>query len=100
MDLKTIEKDIKPILERSEDARADDMRLYVSYINAKGLDLGKSLLDRKYRIINGLASYESVGRIRRKLQEHYASLRPSKEYIELRKKAEKEYRKYAKGARA
>lgn len=98
MTFKTIESDLKPILERIEEARADDMTLYAYYVKEKGANLGKVLLSREYRLKCGLASYDSVGRIRRKLQEHYANLRPTKEYMEKRRKSEKEYRKYAKGA--
>ena len=97
MEFKTVEQEIKPILLNNEDARADDMRLYVRYINSKGGDAGKVLLDRKYRLMNGLASYETVSRVRRKLQERDARLKPSKEYIAARKKAEAEYKAYAKG---
>lgn len=98
MTFKTIETDLKPILEKNEEARADDMTLYAYYVKGKGANLGKVLLSREYRLKCGLASYDSVGRIRRKLQEHYKELRPSKEYLEKRRKAEKEYRKYSKGA--
>ena len=97
--MKNVEKDLIPILEKHEETRADDMRLYYKYIVSKGGDVGKSLFDRKYRLINGLVSYERVSRARRKLQEHYAYLQPSKEYMEKRKKAEKEFRAYAKGVR-
>jgi hypothetical protein len=97
MDIKTVEHEVKPILEEYENTRADDMRLYVRYITRKGGDVGKVFFDRKYRLMNGLASYETVSRVRRKLQERDAGLRPSKEYIEARKKAEQEYRAYAKG---
>lgn len=96
MKLKTLEQEVKPILEEYEDTRADDMRLYVKYISIKGLNVGKSLLNRKYRITNGLAPYDSVSRVRRKLQAANESLRPSKKYMEQRKKAEAEYKKYAK----
>lgn len=96
MEFKTVEQDIKPILEEQEETRSDDSVLYVRYINRKGGGIGKALLDRKYRLINGLASYDTVSRVRRKLQAKYESLRPTKEYLEERKKAEKEYRAYAK----
>ena len=96
MDIKTVEHEVKPILEEYENTRADDTRLYVMYITRKGGDVGKVFSSRKYRIMNGLASYETVSRVRRKLQSKDARLRPSKEYIEARKKAEAEYRAYAK----
>lgn len=95
MEFKTIEQEVKPILKEFDKARSDDMYLYVKYVNMKGYEVGKALLDRKYRIINGLAPYETVSRVRRKLQAKDVSLMPSKEYLEARKKAEAEYKKYA-----
>lgn len=100
MKFTTVEKDIKPILAETEETRADDMRLYVRYVLNKGVDVGKALLDRQYRISNGVAAYETVSRVRRKLQEHDTRLRPSKEYMRRRKEAEKEYKEYAKGVKA
>lgn len=99
MTFKTIEAEIKPILERDEASRADDMRLYIKYVNKMGVDVGKTLTSREYRIKNGVASYDSIGRIRRKIQEHYANLRPTEDFIRKRKEAESNYRKYAKGVK-
>lgn len=99
MKFKTIEKEITPILRKETETRADDMRLYAAYVKKRGLDIGKALMDRKYRLVNGLAGYESISRIRRKVQASNPSLRPSKRYIEQRKAAEKEYRAYAKGVK-
>ena len=96
MEFKTVEQEVKPILEEYEAARSDDMRLYVRYITRKGGDVGKVFFDRKYRIMNGLASYETVSRVRRKLQAKDARLRPSKKYLDEGKKAEAEYKRYAK----
>lgn len=96
MEFKTVEKEVKPILEQYETTRADDMQLYFYYAKRNGVNLGKALLDRKYRLLSGIASYDTVSRVRRKLQAQYKDLRPSKEYLEVRKKAEAEYKKYAK----
>lgn len=95
--MKNVEKDLIPILEKDEESRADDMRLYHKYITGKGADVKLSFFDRQYRIVNGLVSYERVSRARRKLQEHYAHLRPTQAFLEKRNKAEKEFRAYAKG---
>lgn len=95
--MKNVEKELMPILKVDEETRADDMRLYFRYVSGKGCDFNQSLLDRIYRISNGLVSYDRVSRARRKLQEHYVDLRPSREFMEKRKKAEKEFRLYAKG---
>ena len=103
MDFKRVEDEIKPILKYSEAARADDMALYAYYVSHKlekaGLGftwLQRVFTDRRYRIIHGIAPYTTVSRCRRKLQAQDTKLRPSKEYIEERKRAEKEYKAYAK----
>lgn len=95
--MKNVENDLIPILRKDEESRADDMLLYYRYISSKGCEVKLSLFDKQYRIVNDLVSYERVSRARRKLQEHYADLRPSAEFIAKRKKAEKEFRAYAKG---
>ena len=102
MEFKTVEQDITPILKESEAARCDDMALYANYAYGKlaKFDYGAGWLekvfsDRRFRIIHGIAPYETVSRVRRKLQEKYENLRPSKEYQDERKRAELEYKKYA-----
>lgn len=103
MNFKTVEQDIRPILEASEIARADDMALYTRYARRKikSLNLGagwieKVFSNRNFRILYGIAPYDTVSRVRRRLQAENKDLRPSKEYIEERKKAERDYREYAK----
>lgn len=102
MEFKTIEQDITPILKYSEAARCDDMALYANYVYTKlaGFEKGAGWLervfsDRRFRIYHGIATFKAVSRCRRKLQEKYADLRASKEFQEERKKAELEYKKYA-----
>ena len=102
MDFKTVEQEITPILKYSEAARCDDMALYANYAYSKieKLNYGAGWLqkifsDRRFRIIHGIAPYETVSRVRRKLQEKYEDLRPSEAYREERKQTEKEYKKYA-----
>ena len=97
MTFETIEQELKPILENFIETRADDMSLYGLYVSNKGVQLTRVLTDREYRLTHGIASYESVGRIRRKLQAKYRELRPAPEYLAERKRAEKEYKKYARG---
>jgi hypothetical protein len=48
----------------------------------------------------GIAPYESVSRIRRKVQFHYAELRPTEEVRAEKKALEKKYRAYAKGVKS
>lgn len=102
MEFKTVEQDIRPILKNNYVARCDDMALYTYYayekIQDQGVGLGwlqKIFTDRRFRILNGIASYETVSRVRRKLQEKYEDLRPPEDLKEERKKVEAEYRKYA-----
>lgn len=94
----TVEKAIEPILANDPLTRADDMLLYLEYLRSIGAagDLAAVLSDRKYRIAYGIAPYETISRVRRKLQEKDECLRPNKKYIKRRKDAEKEFRKYAK----
>lgn len=104
MEFKTVEQDVAPILKNDNAARCDDMALYTYYayekLNRAKADLTGGWLqrvftDRHYRIIHGIAPYETVSRVRRKLQEKYAELRPSEAYREERKRVEAEYKKYA-----
>lgn len=102
MEFNTIEQDITPILKEDMAARCDDMALYANYayekLNSMNYGAGwleKIFSDRRFRITHGIARYDAVSRCRRKLQETYAELRPSKEYQEERKETEREYKRYA-----
>lgn len=90
--------EVQSILKVNEDARADDMVLYMAYLNLKGYGdkVHIVLANPKYRASNGLCGYASVSRARRKLQEMYPRFRPSKEQVEMRKKLAKEYRDFYK----
>ena len=107
MKFKTVEQDITPILKNNYATRCDDMALYACYVwdKVQGLDLGKGWLqcvfsDRRLRIINGIAPYETVSRCRRKLQDKYIELRAPEDLREERKRIEKVYKDYAKGGDA
>lgn len=102
MEFTTVEQDIRPILKTNYAARCDDMALYTYYAYEKVQDLGLGsgwlqaiFTNRRLRIINGIATYETVSRCRRKLQEKYDDLRAPQDLREERKKAEAEYKKYA-----
>ena len=104
MEITTLESKVRVILKENEMARADDMTLYADYvyriIKSEDLGLGwlvKVFSDRKYRIMKGIASFESVSRCRRKIQEKEPALRPAPEVVEQRKEEEKKYRAYARG---
>ena len=103
MEFKTVEQDVARILKYNHEARNDDMKLYAAYayekIDGYGYGLGwliSVFSDRRFRAIHGIAPYETVSRVRRKLQEVNESLRPSEAAIEEKKRREKEYRNYAK----
>lgn len=96
MDFRTVEQDIAPILKDRQETRCDDMRLYMIYIREKlGLihtnpyfcsDTIISVFnDNDFRIKNGIAPYETVSRVRRKLQNIYTELRPTEAQLEDKK---------------
>jgi hypothetical protein len=100
----TLEEEIEYILEYNHEARADDMTLYSDYvyrrIKDEGLGLGwlvKIFSDRKYRASKGICTFETVTRVRRRLQASNPELRPTKEAIEARKEQTKKIKQYARG---
>ena len=81
MEIETLEDKVRDILEDNESARADDMTLYAEYVyrSLRGEDLGLGWLvtvfsDRRYRIMKGIAGFESVSRCRRKYKRKTQSL--------------------------
>ena len=95
MKLELLEDVVEVILSDHEETRADDMTLYLEYLNYKDVSLIRTFQSREYRIFNGISSFESVSRCRRRLQARNPELKPNKEYIELRKEEEKRFREYA-----
>lgn len=96
--LKTIEGKIKAILKKDEETRDDDMLLYLKVYNAYLKDAGAMPLAEvmtQYKYL-GLPSFESVCRIRRKLQAKHPELAGSSHVRRVRAKGEKDYRSYAK----
>lgn len=96
--LKTIEGKVKAILEKDEEARNDDMLLYLKVCNTCLKDTGAMPFAEvmlQYRYL-GLPSIESVGRTRRKLQAEFPELMGSSRVQKFRAAGEKAYRKYAK----
>lgn len=96
--LKTIEKKVRAVLEKNEDARNDDMVLYLALCNvclkdAGAMPLAEIMTQHKYL---GLPSFESVSRTRRKLQAGYPELAGSRPVQKIRATGEKAYRRYAK----
>lgn len=86
--LKTIEKKVRAVLEKNEDARNDDMVLYLALCNAclkdaGAMPLAEIMTQHKYL---GLPSFESVSRTRRKLQAQHPELAGSRPVQKMRKK--------------
>ena len=90
--LKTIEDKVRAVLQKDEEARNDDMLLYLKVCNGCLKDT-EVMIQYKYL---GLPSFESVGRTRRKLQAQYPELMGNARVRRLRAAGEKAYRKYAK----
>lgn len=94
--MKLLENEIEYLLTTEESNRADDMKLYASYCEMHGArDLMQIFKSVSLRAVLGLASFESVSRVRRKLQEKNEDLRASIRTQQKRKNLQKEYRKYA-----
>lgn len=96
--LKTIEDKVKYALSCNEKARDDDMTLYVCVCAiclpaVVHMPFANVLLH--YRSLD-LPNYESVGRIRRKLQAKYPELSASSEVKKRRAAQERHYRSYFK----
>ena len=96
--VKTIENKVKMILKKNEDARNDDMVLYLALCNlclkdAGAIPLAEIMTQHKYL---GLPSFESVSRTRRKLQAQHPELAGSRPVQKMRATGEKAYRRYAK----
>lgn len=95
MTFRTVEQEITPILKRNKATRCDDNLLYIKYVNKKGFSPVHAFENNEYRVKNGIATYQTVSRIRRKIQERYPELRPTPAQIEEKKRAEREYKEYA-----
>lgn len=92
-----LEDIVKPILEESEDSRNDDYYLYCKVLESTNPEAMKhslfSCLMRHKEL--GLPSYESVSRVRRRLQAKY----PHLESERTRKRRMKETEAYIEYAR-
>ena len=93
-----IRHEVERLLITEPETRADDMVLYYHYIienHKKEIGNDSILLifaNPKYRAENGLPSFASVSRMRRKLQEENADLRPDAQQQRIKKEYEKMYR--------
>jgi hypothetical protein len=87
------EEIVLPILMFDDMARGDDKRLYLSVLQKLGFDTSVSL----YRFLTspGFPNWESITRVRRKLQEQYPDLRPAENVQKSRELAEEDFLGYA-----
>ena len=99
--LNKLETIVKTILEKEEEARADDMYLYYLFCTKYGFltdsAFARVFKDKEYRNNVGLSVFESVSRCRRKLQADNKNLRPSEKVQQARSEKESEYFNYAIG---
>ena len=94
-DFVKLEEIIKPILTENERTRSDDMYLYYAYLQFKRVyDIELVFKSFDYRKRNRIAPFESVRRVRQKLQAKYPSL-ASEETKKARAKEEEIYKEYA-----
>lgn len=96
-----IKNEVKRILTVSPETRADDMVLYyhfvVEHFKCCTYENFEALFaNPHYRAENGIPTFACISRMRRKLQETYAELRPSKQQQKVRREYEKKYREFYK----
>lgn len=100
-DLRNTENIVRAILQDNKDARNSDNILYEAYISkVNPMVLIRPVRDYLLYFADlGIARYETVARIRRKLQESEEELRGVEQVQTWRKENEKEFREYAKEIR-
>ena len=95
--LNTIAVKVEDILRSKSKARDDDNVLYAHFLNSLGVSVRKtSFWEITRRVVNGdLPSIESVGRVRRKVQELNPELIGTAEKRKIRYKAIDDYKAFA-----
>ena len=95
--LNTIAVKVEDILRSKSKARDDDNVLYAYFLNSLGVSVRKtSFWEIARRVVNGdLPSMESVGRVRRKVQELNPELVGTAEKCKIRYKAIDDYKEFA-----
>lgn len=89
------ENTVMYVLRRYVQTRADDKLLYYWVLHEEGFHTNVSL--ERYLLSDEYPNYDSITRIRRKLQEKYPELRPAKNEQIRREEAEQDFRAYARG---
>ena len=95
--LNTMAVKVEEILRNKLKARDDDNVLYAYFLNSLGVSVRKtSFWEITRRVVNGdLPSMESVGRVRRKVQELNPELVGTVEKRKIRYKAIDDYKEFA-----
>ena len=95
--LNTMTIKVEEILRNKSKARDDDNLLYAYFLNSLGVSVREtSFWEIACRVINGdLPSMESVGRVRRKVQELNPELVGTAEKRKIRYKAMDDYKEFA-----
>ena len=95
--LNTMAVKVEDILRNKSKARDDDNVLYAYFLNSLGVSVRKtSFWEIARRVVNGdLPSIESVGRVRRKVQELNPELVGTAEKRKIRYKAIDDYKAFA-----
>lgn len=95
--LNTIATIVKEILKNKTKARDDDNVLYAYFLNSLGFSVRRtSFWEITRRVVNGdLPSIESVGRVRRKVQDLNPELVGTAEKRKIRYKAIDDYKEFA-----
>lgn len=98
--LQTIEEKVYDYLCKYPDVRNDDMKLYALYVmDERPVVDGKFFCDVLYNhSMYHLPSYESITRVRRKVQEKHPELRPPKKDYDAKMEQQSVYVEYAIGA--
>ncbi len=96
----TTHKVVKEILENHKNTRGNDDILYLRVAEKyAGKDISNMSFSSVmlYRNLYGVPCFETVRRVRQKLQADHPELRPAEGTRRKRSDAEEEYRSYAKG---
>ena len=95
--LNTMAVKVEEILRNKLKTRDDDNVLYAYFLNSLGVSVRKtSFWEITRRVVNGdLPSMESVGRVRRKVQELNPELVGTAEKRKIRYKAIDDYKEFA-----
>ena len=97
-ELRTIKGIVRSILEDDVLSRSSDMRLYLKFVET----VNPSVTEMRFWFVIenmadlGLPSFESIGRVRRKLQEQNPDLRANEVVRDARRHMEDDYREFAK----